>query len=263
MWSTCSLQVRRRRRAWVHTQTIAWAFALLLGGMPAPATARPEAATDDSPNRTAVAVSLDFEACGPVPVTVLGVAAREAQTIWAPAGVSIDPVVHACRSGEPSDHTVPLAPRSSRQMPRRPLAGVFFDERGVPAPIIDIYTDALREMTTKTLWLDLGSSQWSSTLRSVLEGRMLGRVLAHEIGHYLLRVPRHETSGLMRADHLTTEFVDNTRSSFTLTRWDRDRIHAVAVGRRPASTPDVATVESVAVRWNRGTTVEPCSRHVP
>jgi hypothetical protein len=137
-------------------------------------------------------------------------------------------------------------------MHRRPLAAVFFDHRGVPTPVIDVYTDALNEMKTKTLWLDRGSSQWPATLRTLLEGRMLGRVLAHEIGHYLLRAPRHEASGLMRAEHLTTEFVDNTGSAFELTKWDRDRIRAVASARPRVSGPGVpfAAVESMAVRWN-------------
>ena len=47
-----------------------------------------------------------------------------------------------------------------------------------------------------------------------LLGRMLGRALAHELGHYLLRSPTHTRSGLMRGDRTVQEFLAPGRLGF-------------------------------------------------
>jgi hypothetical protein len=48
----------------------------------------------------------------------------------------------------------------------------------------------------------------------VLLGRMLGRALAHELGHYLLRSPTHTRFGLMRGDRTVPEFLAPGRAGF-------------------------------------------------
>jgi len=48
----------------------------------------------------------------------------------------------------------------------------------------------------------------------MLLGRMLGRALAHELGHYLLRSARHTRRGLMRGDRTIREFVATGRRGF-------------------------------------------------
>jgi hypothetical protein len=45
-------------------------------------------------------------------------------------------------------------------------------------------------------------------------GRVLGRALAHEIGHYLLRSPDHSVTGLMRAQHSIAELMAEDRGGF-------------------------------------------------
>ena len=42
--------------------------------------------------------------------------------------------------------------------------------------------------------------EWPTILRHVVLGRVLGRALAHEIGHFLLRSRGHSQIGLMRAN---------------------------------------------------------------
>jgi hypothetical protein len=56
--------------------------------------------------------------------------------------------------------------------------------------------------------------------RSLLLGRMMGRALAHELGHYLLRSKTHSTSGLMRSRRTAKEFIDAPRSSFAIETLD-------------------------------------------
>jgi hypothetical protein len=45
-------------------------------------------------------------------------------------------------------------------------------------------------------------------------GRVLGRALAHELGHYLLRSPNHTLRGLMRAQRTIQEFMAAGRRGF-------------------------------------------------
>jgi hypothetical protein len=49
-----------------------------------------------------------------------------------------------------------------------------------------------------------------------LLSRALGRVLAHEIGHFLLRFPAHAAAGLMAAQHTVDDLTDPSRLSFQL-----------------------------------------------
>jgi hypothetical protein len=46
--------------------------------------------------------------------------------------------------------------------------------------------------------------------------RVLGRALAHEIGHYLLASPAHTATGLMRATQSIQSLVKDDVSAFTL-----------------------------------------------
>jgi hypothetical protein len=57
-------------------------------------------------------------------------------------------------------------------------------------------------------------SQRPLRLRQEVEAQVLGRVLAHEIGHYRLRSPGHTPTGLMRAVFTTEELVNREISRF-------------------------------------------------
>jgi|SoiMethySBSTD1v2_1073268.scaffolds.fasta_scaffold00678_10 hypothetical protein len=68
-------------------------------------------------------------------------------------------------------------------------------------------------------------------------GVVLGRAVAHEIGHYLLATPTHATHGLMRAAIEAREFADPAAKTFALDDtagiWLRHRLH----DQHPADTP--------------------------
>lgn len=59
-------------------------------------------------------------------------------------------------------------------------------------------------------------------------GVVLGRAVAHEIGHYLLRTSSHATQGLMRASIGAQEFADVDSRSFRLDRVARAHLARVA-----------------------------------
>jgi hypothetical protein len=72
--------------------------------------------------------------------------------------------------------------------------------------------------------LGLPASHWPSSLREEILGRVLGRLLAHEIGHYVLRSPRHATAGLMRSQQLPDDLAARSRRRFGLTAADAARL---------------------------------------
>jgi len=73
---------------------------------------------------------------------------------------------------------------------------------------------------------------------------LLGRAMAHEIGHLLLRVPGHNQSGLMRAVWTDAELAQNRRDDWTFTDAERLRLQLqvaappadIAEERRAANT---------------------------
>jgi hypothetical protein len=66
----------------------------------------------------------------------------------------------------------------------------------------------------------------SDIRRDFALGTVLGRAIAHEIGHFLLG-PAHSKSGLMRAAFRATEMADPRDGAFDLTRTDVARLVAV------------------------------------
>ena len=73
-------------------------------------------------------------------------------------------------------------------------------------------------------------------------GVVLGRAVAHEIGHYLLRTSSHSTQGLMRASIGAQEFADVESRSFRLDRVAR--AHLARLADAPLSTAPVFSYAS-------------------
>jgi hypothetical protein len=84
----------------------------------------------------------------------------------------------------------------------------------------------------------------ASAKRDEVEGTALGRALAHEIGHYVLRTREHARSGLMRAIHPVPALIDTDRRRFTLSAGEILRVvalHEVNADRVDAFTARVTT----------------------
>jgi hypothetical protein len=66
----------------------------------------------------------------------------------------------------------------------------------------------------------------------ILLGRALGRVLAHEIGHYLLGTAEHATHGLMRARFAPQDLLEDARQRiYRLTSGERARLRSCPTNR--------------------------------
>lgn len=59
-------------------------------------------------------------------------------------------------------------------------------------------------------------------------GELLGRAMAHEVGHLLLRAAGHSPSGLMRAVWADEELIENRREDWVFSSRDRRLLQAAA-----------------------------------
>jgi hypothetical protein len=146
-------------------------------------------------------------------------ALAEAAAIWAPYGV----VVTANHEGCASEHAdlnlsvvMSRAPAASETALQMPLGAVDFDAAGAPAHIVIVFLDRLvRLLEEASLW-QLPAVNWPRGWRERIVGRAIGRVLAHEIGHVLLRSKGHADRGLMRAVQRADELVHPARNRYRL-----------------------------------------------
>ena len=161
-------------------------------------------------------------------------AIAEAAAIWVAHGV----VVRAASSGLPSTaDTIALRvvvqprPPAAGTRWRGPLAAVRFDSAGIPRAEIALYLPDLVDMIE---WSNATvSDRWPTILRERAIGRAVGRVLAHELGHYLLRSRTHSPSGLMRAVRDTGELMAGDREIFALSTDDAAQWAALSSGPAP------------------------------
>jgi hypothetical protein len=59
-----------------------------------------------------------------------------------------------------------------------------------------------------------GAGNWFVPFRKVHLGRMLGRAMAHEVGHFLSQSGGHTANGLMRASHTVAAFTGASLGPF-------------------------------------------------
>jgi hypothetical protein len=146
------------------------------------------------------------------------VMANEARVIWAREGVEL--------TWDAADTTTTLRlpvsfdDRTLRKYDKKPSAALgmtIFDGRSQQILISvprarRLARAAAREVTDGALG------------RDVVLGRLLGRVLAHEIGHALLLTKRHSASGLMSGNIMPRELPPFNDDPLALSVRDRERL---------------------------------------
>jgi hypothetical protein len=114
------------------------------------------------------------------------------------------------------------------------LGAIQFASDGTPASDIVLHYDAVKRIATSAPFMGLHPALWPAGLREEIVARALGRALAHEIGHYLLRSPHHTSSGLMQARHKGSMLGNPNDRGFELTELDRQRLRiALAAALQP------------------------------
>jgi len=148
--------------------------------------------------------------------------AEEAARVWAAYGIAVDGPTENTR-GRPGTITlhVSMARRPARGTNEESLGSIVFHD-GVPEPSISLYVASADDLISTAAEYD--PSHWPVAFHDELLARVLGRALAHEIGHYVLRMRDHSTFGLMRAVHPIVELMEIRGGNFALSPDDRETL---------------------------------------
>lgn len=187
-----------------------------------------------------VAIVLAWTGATGLPAVERQTMLREADAIWRAHGVAIVGLA-------PEQMALPTADVrlvvTLDRAPKRPAPGVserlgviLFDHENVPATTLTIEVGAVEAIIARTGWGRRPFDQLPSAWRETLVGRALGRVLAHEIGHYLLASRGHAADGLMRARFDGDELLRPGRGGFAVAARDLPRLHARLAGLGRGST---------------------------
>jgi hypothetical protein len=190
----------------------------------APITRLPAQPASSRPSRIQIDLALD----GPtLPPRLAAAAVEEVAHIWTPYGVDIE----ALRPGGAGRRgavrlAVKLADRPDPQSAAKALGSIRF-LGDVPEPAIVLYQDAMERLISTAAIFGRGYREWPVALGHSILGRVLGRALAHEIGHFLLRSRQHSTAGLMRSELTAADLVWPDRRPFVLSVGDAARLVSV------------------------------------
>jgi hypothetical protein len=154
-------------------------------------------------------------------------ALAEAARIWSQYGVMLEAVEGVgCTEAHDSLRVIfDLDPGAGES--EDSLGGLRFTSEGVPERSVAVHYGTVMRLVMSEPINGLDPRQWPVALHNEIAGRALGRALAHEVGHYLLRWPHHPVSGLMRSRYRPSALVDPDLTAFELTAIDRARFQIV------------------------------------
>ncbi len=208
-----------------------WVRALGLTGLAIGATA-PWRAAVAQPEASGVHIHVMVNGQDSPPPRPLRAMMAEAEAIWRPHAVRL--ILSSGQVGA-DDERLELrfgsATGASRPMHTKPRGGtglgaIRFNEDGSPAPAITVSPDAVAAVI-RLPGTGARALEWGPpALAEAAFGRALGRVLAHEIGHYLLASPAHAPVGLMRAVFNGRQLADMDRRTFELDPMALPRLRA-------------------------------------
>jgi hypothetical protein len=154
-------------------------------------------------------------------------AVEEAAHVWEPYGVAILNDTLAERDPDSPHISVVMDGVRVRSSRHGALGSIQFAPDGTPDSTIAIDYSAVVRLATTTSALGIDAHLWPVKLREQIIARALGRALAHEVGHYVLRSPHHTATGLMRATYRAGTLAMPERTDFTLTPPDLERLRVV------------------------------------
>jgi hypothetical protein len=158
---------------------------------------------------------------------------REAARIWTPYGVRID-WLHGDASIEAGDSSEPLRLLLTDDVfehaSETRLGAIRFFSPSRPDNVIQASVEGARRLVDTALAARPLTGR-PAALRDRLVARLLGRAVAHEIGHFVLASPRHSATGLMRPAFKGPDVVAASPARFrlepaqarALMRWRADR----------------------------------------
>ena len=141
----------------------------------------------------------------PEPPALVAAAIAEAADIWAAYDVDIQ--MSGANDGAPDravSLVVTLAP-VNRRKETGTLGSIDFSG-GTPTPVIKLYPEAASALIAAVA-SSRRENTWPAAPADRVLARVLGRALAHEVGHFLLRSKSHSTARLMRADLIGSDLM--------------------------------------------------------
>ena len=166
-------------------------------------------------------IGLAFDRGAPAPIEPL--IAEEAARVWTPYGVAVGIGNGTTEPGRDfvTLH-VELVDKPASDVNDQALGSILFLD-SAPGPTISLYAGTASDLVSLVA---AGSiSRWTIAYHNAVMGRVLGRALAHEIGHYLLNTRAHSPSGLMRAVQPILELMDFTDSRLVLSADQQALLH--------------------------------------
>jgi hypothetical protein len=156
-----------------------------------------------------------------VSAEIYEIAQQEVLDLWQPYGVDVvwEGEWKEGDTGQKPDLFVFFVDRELKGRVTRGATAVawilFID--GSPRELINVSIAAARRLLDSTTWLDERPVRMAPlNIQDQLVGRMVGRALAHEIGHYLLASSKHAGEGLMKPLITPAEFVKGGRNHLKL-----------------------------------------------
>jgi hypothetical protein len=167
--------------------------------------------------RVAIAMTSDCS----IPRETIAFAKRESARIWSDAGVTVRWMEAAdLPYGSPRSEWLVVRCVSPQQpllqsMTARtlPIAAIRF-VGGTPTNTIVMSPDNANTLLGRDASEARSMNDRFALLKEVRLGRMLGRAIAHEIGHFLNRSEHHTPDGLMRASHTLADFTGRSLAQF-------------------------------------------------
>lgn len=200
-----------------------WSWALVCASLAA--AAPPLGAATGAPGSVPPRFRLSLTASMGLPVDVRAAAEHEIRRIWRREGITVDIGSTAAFSDAAVDMRVLIvsaaAAPASRDGHQWPVAELLGDGAGPPVALASVA--AARRVLDAARLADA-----PTTLVHRQLGVVLGRAVAHEIGHHLLNATGHARHGLMRARIDAREFADLREGGFDLdddaAQWARARL---------------------------------------
>ena len=179
----------------------------------------------NGPIEPRLTVHLSIDQTGGLSPTQLRLTVDEVRKIWSDLRVDVT----SGRYGEPlgqnaesaqAEATISLRillmPPPVKDRAERILAWVTPGIAGRSAPLLFVSLPAVTEMVLGTEAFDRPVKKLTRELRDRLIAQAIGRLAAHELGHYLLQRAGHHDRGLMRRRYVAAELVGDWLDPFKI-----------------------------------------------
>jgi hypothetical protein len=151
---------------------------------------------------------------------------RETSQVWRAAGVDVKwsklPSAGTAEGSAMESSQPPVVVMVTPDIPEafasappavRVMASILFIENK-PTTLIGAYPAEVQRLLETVRMDERAVSERPAALRHRLMGRVLGRAIAHELGHFLFGSADHAPSGLMRARHRLDDLTSPFRQAF-------------------------------------------------